>query len=142
MINQAKYQSYRREPFGKFGVLLPQTHLQALDIDKKNGNTKWKDAEATVMRQLLEYQTFADKGKIDETLIGYKNIRFHMIYDIKNDRRRKARLVTGGHLTDPNTESVYSRVESLWGIRLIVFLAELNKVSLWGADIGNAYLEA
>jgi Reverse transcriptase (RNA-dependent DNA polymerase) len=30
----------------------------------------------------------------------------------------------------------------LRGIRLIVFLTELNKLSLWGADIGNAYLEA
>jgi hypothetical protein len=45
-------------------------------------------------------------------------------------------------LTGPNTESVYSGVVSLRGIRLIVFLAELNKFQLWGADIGNAYLEA
>jgi hypothetical protein len=65
-----------------------------------------------------------------------------MIYDIKHDGRHKARLVSGGHLTDPNTESVYSGVVSLQGIRLIVFLVELNKISLWGADIGNAYLEA
>jgi Reverse transcriptase (RNA-dependent DNA polymerase) len=50
--------------------------------------------------------------------------------------------VAGGHLTDPNTESVYSRVVSLRGIRLIVFLAELNTLELWGADVGNAYLEA
>jgi hypothetical protein len=26
MINQAKLKSYRREPFWKFGVLVPQTH--------------------------------------------------------------------------------------------------------------------
>jgi hypothetical protein len=30
----------------------------------------------------------------------------------------------------------------LRGIRLIVFLAELNKLQLWGADVDNAYLEA
>jgi hypothetical protein len=75
IINQAKAQSYRRELFWKFGVLVPRTYLQALDFDKKNGNTKWKDAEATEMRQLLEYPTFVDKGKDDETLIGYKKIR-------------------------------------------------------------------
>jgi hypothetical protein len=45
-------------------------------------------------------------------------------------------------LTDPNTESVYSGVVLLRGIWLIVFLAELNKLQLWGADVGNAYLEA
>ena len=65
-----------------------------------------------------------------------------MIYDIKLDGRRKGCLVAGGNLTDPNTESVYSGVLSLRGIRLIVFIAELNGLQLWGADVGNAYLEA
>ena len=67
MISQAKLKSYRREPFWKFGVLVPRTHKQALEIDKKNGNTKWQDAEATEMQQLLEYQTFVDKGKGGES---------------------------------------------------------------------------
>jgi hypothetical protein len=63
-----------------------------------------------------------------------------MIYDVKHDGRHKAQLVASGHLTDPNTESVYSGVVLLQGI-LILFLAELNKLQLWGADVGNAYLE-
>jgi Reverse transcriptase (RNA-dependent DNA polymerase) len=65
-----------------------------------------------------------------------------MIYDVKHDGLHKARLVAGGHLTDQSTESVYSGVVSLRGIWLVVFLAELNKLELWGADVGNAYLEA
>jgi hypothetical protein len=142
MINQAKLASYRREPFWKFGVLVPRTHAQAFDIDQKNGNTLWQDAEATEMRQLLEYNTFVDKGKGGIPPAGYKRIRCHMIYDVKHDGRHKARLVAGGHLTDPNTESVYSGVVSLRGIRLVIFLAELNRLELWGADVGNAYLEA
>ena len=56
---------------------------------------------------------------------------------MKHDGRHKARIVAGGHLTDPNTESVYSGVVSLRGIRLIVFLAELNGLELWGADVGT-----
>ena len=94
------------------------------------------------MCQLIEYQTFVDKGKGGEVPLGYKKIRCHMVYDVKHDGRHKARLVAGGHLTDPNTESVYSGVVSLRGIRLVVFLAELNALKLWGADVGNAYLEA
>ena len=39
-------------------------------------------------------------------------------------------------------ESVYSGVVSLRGLRLVMFLAELNKLLLWGGDVGNAYLEA
>jgi Reverse transcriptase (RNA-dependent DNA polymerase) len=65
-----------------------------------------------------------------------------MIYDVKHDGRHKARLVAGGHMTEINTESVYSGVVSLRGIRLVIFLAELNQLELWGADVGNAYLEA
>ncbi|MFA9289535.1 MAG: reverse transcriptase domain-containing protein [Weeksellaceae bacterium] len=142
MINQAKLRSYRREPFWKFGVLVPRTHAQAVELDKKNGNRLWQDAEEMEMNQLKDYQTFIDKGKGGEVPQGYKKIRCHMVYDVKHDGRHKARLVAGGHLTDPNTESVYSGVVSLRGIRLVVFLAELNALELWGADIGNAYLEA
>jgi hypothetical protein len=65
-----------------------------------------------------------------------------MIYDVKHDGRHKARLVASGHLTNPNTESVYSGFVSWRGIRLIVFLAELNKLQPWETDVGYAYLEA
>ena len=51
-------------------------------------------------------------------------------------------MVAGGHLTDPNIDGTYSGVVSLRGIRLVVFLAELINLQLWGADVGNAYLEA
>jgi hypothetical protein len=47
----------------------------------RNNNKKWQDAEATEMNQLLEYQTFLDKGKGGEAPIGYKKIQCHMVYD-------------------------------------------------------------
>jgi hypothetical protein len=65
-----------------------------------------------------------------------------MVYDVKHDGRHKSRLVAGGHLTDPSSDSVYSGVVSLRGIRLVTFLSALNALELWGADVGNAYLEA
>jgi hypothetical protein len=108
MIDQAKLICYRREPFWKFGVLVPCAHAQALELDKKNGNVKWQDAEATEMSQLLEYNTFVDKGIRDKLTAGYKKIQCHIIYDVKHDGRHKARFVAGGYLTNPNTESVYS----------------------------------
>jgi hypothetical protein len=49
IVNQAKLQSYRCDPFWKFGVLVPRTHVQAVKIDRKNGNTKWQDSEKTEM---------------------------------------------------------------------------------------------
>jgi hypothetical protein len=142
MVNQAKLQSYQRDPFWKFIFFVPRNHAQAIELDKQNNNTRRQEAEATKMRQLLEYETLIDKGIAGNVPSGYTRISCHMIYDVKHDGRHKSRLVTGGHLTDPNTESVYSGVVLLRGIWLIVFLAELNKLQLWGADVGNAYLEA
>jgi hypothetical protein len=49
MINQAKLKSYRRDPFWKFGVIVPRNHAQAVESDKQNGNTKWQDAEGIEM---------------------------------------------------------------------------------------------
>jgi hypothetical protein len=77
------------------------------------------------MRQLLEYNTFVDKGINCTPTSGYKKIWCHMVYDVKHDGRHKAHLVEGGHLTDPNAESVYFGVVLL-RIRLVFFLAELN----------------
>ena len=46
-----------------------------------------------------------------------------------------------GHLTPEPIENIYSGVVSLRNPRLVIFLGELNHLELWGADIGNAYLE-
>ena len=53
-----------------------------------------------------------------------------------------ARLVAGGHLTSDPIESIYSGVVSIRSLRLVVFLAKLSSLEVWGSDIGNAYLEA
>ena len=65
-----------------------------------------------------------------------------MVYDAKHDGPHQSCLVAGGHLTDTPIECVYSGVVSLMSLRLVIFLAELNGLEVWGADIGNAYLEA
>jgi len=51
-------------------------------------------------------------------------------------------MVVDGQLTDVPLDSVYSSVVSLRGLRLMLFLAELNGLETWATDIGNAYLEA
>ena len=60
---------------------------------------------------------------------------------VKYDGHHKARLVAGGHLTMP-VESRYSGIVSIRSLRLVILLAELNKMDVCGVDIGNAYLEA
>ena len=84
---------------------------------------------------MLEYKVF--NGGIKQ----YK-IKVHVVFAVKFDGRHKARLVADGHLTPEPIEQLYSGVVSLGNLRLVISLGKLNNLDIWGADIGNAYLEA
>jgi hypothetical protein len=142
MANQAKLRSYRTAPKYMYGFEITRDYQHAIDIDQRNGNTKWQDAASLELTQLDEYKTFKDMGKHVVMPSDYKKIRVHFVFAVKHDGRHKARLVADGHLTDVPVDSVYSGVVSLRGLRMVIFLAELNQLELWGTDIGNAYLEA
>ena len=94
------------------------------------------------MSQLDEHGTFINHGIGKIAPQGHKIISTHLSYDIKHNGRYKARCVADGHLTDIPMDSVYSGVISLRGLRIMLFLVELNKIDIWATDIGNAYLEA
>ena len=73
---------------------------------------------------------------------NHPKIRVNLIFAVKYNGRHKARLVADGSLIPEPVENIYSGVVSLRYLRLVIFLGELNNLELWGADIGNAYLEA
>ena len=72
----------------------------------------------------------------------FKQISCHMIFDIKMDLMRKARLVAGGHMMDPPKESTYSSVVSRDSIRIAFTLAALNDLDVLSADVQGGYLNA
>jgi hypothetical protein len=76
------------------------------------------------------------------TPIGYKKIDVHMIFDVKSDLTRKARLVAGGHQIDPPKESTYSSIVSRDSVRIAFILAALNGPDVLAGDIQNTYLNA
>ena len=99
----------------------------------------------------MNYKVFQDHGKaqidpksrkVSNAPDGYQNIRVHLMFAVKHGGRHKARLVAGGHLTPDPIESIYSGFVCIRSLRLVIFLAKLNNLEVWGADIGNAYLEA
>ena len=150
-INQSKIRQVRRSSVYQFGFLIPKDYIQALQLDEQNGNSKWYDATKLEMDQINEYKVFQGHGKaqydpksrkVSNAPNGYQKIRVHLIFAVKHDGRHKARLVAGGHLTQDPIESIYSGVVSIRSLRLVIFLAKLNNLEVWGADIGNAYLEA
>ena len=86
-----------------------------------------------------DFQVFRDLHA-DEKLTDFQKLPYHMVFDVKFDLRQKARLVVGGdHQTGPKDES-YSGVVSLTTIRILFLLATMNKLQLWAADVGNAFL--
>jgi len=89
-----------------------------------------------------EFSSFEDLGFGGNPSPDYKKIIVHMVYAVKHDRRHKARLIAGGHLTETPINFVYSSVVSLHGIRLLTFVAELNNLEVWATNIGNACLES
>jgi hypothetical protein len=91
-----------------FGVQIPRNHREAMELDVKNGHTKWRDAEQLEISQLQEYNTFKTCGHTPPD--GYKLINVHIVYAVKHDGRHKARIVAGGHLTGTPTEPTYSGV--------------------------------
>ena len=126
-------------PKYKFGQLVPRSVAHALFIDKLNRNHEWRDAILTELKQINAYKTFRllETGEI---LSDFKCIPYHFVFDIKFDLRKKARLVAGGHRTDPPKEDLYSGVVDLMTIRLCFVIAHMNGLLCCAGDIGNAFL--
>ncbi len=129
----------RNETKFKFGVEVPHSVRHAIQLDAVNGDTMWQQAMETELKQINEYETFRELG--DEPIPpGFKKIPYQMIFDVKFDLRRKARLVAGGHMTDPPKDDIYSGVVGMEAIRTGFLLATLNNLQVCAADIGNAFL--
>jgi hypothetical protein len=74
---------------------------------------------------------------------GYQSIDCHFIFDVKmEDFRRKARLVAGGHTTEPPKTITYASVVSRETVRIALTLAAINALQVKASDIQNAYLTA
>ena len=131
--------------FSEVQVRLPgpqQIFAEAMLLDKKNLNSKWADAEEKERSCFREYQVFKDTGKNGRPPASYKLLKILLVYDVKHDGQHRARMVAARHLSEVPVESMYSGVISLRGIRLMIFLAELNQMDAWDTDISSAYLKA
>ena len=144
-LKAAQRASYKHAPKWMYGHRVPSNHAEAMQLDKENGNDKWYQSEILEKDQLLEYNTFEDRGHKSTAIRPapeYTQIDLHIVYAVKHDGRYKSRIVAGGHMTQVPLESVYSGVVSLRGVRFVIFLAELNDLELYQTDVGNAYLES
>jgi len=63
-----------------------------------------------------------------------------MVFDVKFDLRRKARLVAGGNHMDPSKEDIFSGVIGMETVRMGFLIATMNGLDICAADIGKAFL--
>ncbi len=125
----------------KFGIELPKTVNEAIELDKKNGNTFWADAIAKEMKDVhVAFKILLNGQSVP---IGYQKIPCHMIFDIKmEDFRCKAKLVAGGHITKAPATITYASVVSRKTICIAFLMAALNDLHVKVGDVLNAYITA
>ena len=135
----------------QFGYLIPRGYKPPLELGKINSNSRWFDATLKEFDQINKYQVFIDhrrakyvpkSKRITNAPQGYQKIKVHLVFACKHNRCHKARLVAGGQLTLDPMDSIYSGVVSTRSLKPSILQAKLNNMKVWGADIGNAYLEA
>ena len=125
----------------KFGLKVPKTIQEAYAIDLENGNKLWSVAIKKELKNVLVAFHLLEEG--ENIPVGSKQIPYHIIFDVKFDLTRKARLVAGGHRNkDVPARATYSSVVSRDSVRLMFLIAALNELNILAADIGNAYLNA
>ena len=119
-VKQSRIHQVRASARYQHGFQGPKDFNDAISLDKENSNTHWQ-------------AQFHDGKAV--TPDGFQKIRVHFVYAVKHAGKFKARPVADGHLTK-------EPVVSLRSLRMVVFLSQLNDLEIWGADVGNAYLEA
>jgi len=124
----------------KYGIELPKTVQRALEIDRETGTTFWLKALQKEMSAVGIAFKILENGEI--VPVGYTKINCHIIFDIKPNFTRKARLVAGGHMTDSPASITYASVVGRDSVRIAFLLAALNGLDIMVANIGNAYLHA
>ena len=140
-VKQSRIHQVRASARYQHGFQVPKDFNDAISLDKENSNTHWQDEMDLELTQIHEYKVFKDTGKAQfhdgkaVTPDGFQKIRAHFVYAVKHAGKFKARPVADGHLTK-------EPVVSLRSLRMVVFLSQLNDFEIWGADVGNAYLEA
>ena len=124
----------------KYGIKIPRNIVQAYAFDRENGNNAWRDAIRKEMKGISPACDVLDEGVSPPS--QYKYVGFHLVFDIKTDFTRKARLVAEGYKTPDPVTSTYASVVSRESVRIAFTYAAPNDLDVWVRDVQNAYLQA
>ena len=128
----------------KYGIRVSRNAREAIQFDKENGNTLWRDAILKELEALMSMNLFKKfpsylrkaKGK------GFQFAPLRIIFDVKLDLRRKARLVIVGHIVNSTGHEVYASTMKSISSRVLMTISAANNLDVIVGDIENAYLHA
>ena len=126
----------------KYGVTVPRNVNHAFELDDDEGGTCWADAITKEVDSLLQLDCFEFFPPDYKPSSDYQFTKLTMIFEVKQDGRRKARLVAGGHLIDPKGISSRSTVVKGISVRLLDLIAHRDNLQILCGDIGNAFITA
>jgi len=125
----------------KYGVRVPNSVQEALELDKINGDDLWSKAIHKEMSNVSVAFDYVEEGKYVPA--GYTFLPCKLILDVKINFTRKARYVAQGCFGDQNiTGSNYAGVVSRESVRIALTYAALYDLDVYAADVQNAYLQA
>ena len=78
MVRQTRAAQVHNAKAYKFGVHVPWTCCEALEIDNECANRLWREATDKEIEQIMEYKVFRDQGKNVSAPAGYKQICVHL----------------------------------------------------------------
>jgi len=112
-------------------------------VDCKNNDSKWSNAIATELEALDELRVFRYHPHNHKMGDGFQYAPLKWVFDVKKeDLRRKARLVVGGHIIDRSGLNTYSSVIQTLFPRLLLIVASNKGLNIGCMDIVNAYVNA
>ena len=132
----------RGQPTIKFGVEVPRNVKHAYELDAENGDNLWREATEKEIASLLSLGCFDFRGPDYKPDEEYQFAKLTLVYDVKQDGTRKARLVAGGHTVDPRGISSRSTVVKGISVRLLDIIAHRDNLKTLCGDVGNAFVTA
>ena len=130
------------QPAFKYGVAVPKNTKHAEELDAQHGNSLWKETYQKEIASLLSLGCFDFRPLDSKPGPGYQFVKLTMIYEVKQDGRRKGRLVAGGHLVDPCSISTRSTVVKGVSVCLVDVIAHHDNLKVLCGEVSNAFVTA
>lgn len=132
----------RRKIEIKYSVLIPTSVKESITFDTENGNSLWAEAIQAEIESLKRMKCFDFKAPNFNLTDDYTWTTLTLLFEIKEDERRKARLCAGGHLVDLTGMHSRSTVVSGLSVKIMDVIAHSRQYKILCGDISNAFITA